>query len=146
MQRAAPTVWNRHLVRRLDQGRLKELFLVAGLAAVLLLPLLAYVWNHMEWIRAGYELERLKRERVQLAELGERLRIERASLASLARVEREARDRIGLVPAAGAVVDLPEPRPAALALASPPPPPASIGPAPADAPGSGTPSPPVGPR
>jgi cell division protein FtsL len=115
MLRPVPHVRNRHLVRQLHRGRLKELLMVAVLVAVLLLPLLGYVWNHMEWIRVGYEMERLKRERLAQAELGERLRIERASLASLARVEGEARDRLGLVPASGAVVAVNEDPPGSIA-------------------------------
>lgn len=119
--RNVPPVRNRHLVRELDRGRVRELLLVAGLVILLLLPLLTYVWNHMEWIRAGYEMEALKRERAAQAELGERLRIEKASLESLARVEREARERLGLVPASGAVVRMdPEP-PASVARAEPQP-------------------------
>lgn len=119
MLRTAPPVVNRHLVREIDRGRIRELLVVVGLVALLLLPLLAYVWNHMEWIRVGYEMERLKKERLDQAALGERLRIEKASLSSLARVEREARDRLGLVPSAGAVVPMDDDRgPAAIAKSS----------------------------
>jgi cell division protein FtsL len=113
MLRTAPPVVNRHLVREIDRGRIRELLVVVGLVALLLLPLLAYVWNHMEWIRVGYEMERLKKERLDQAALGERLRIEKASLSSLARVEREARDRLGLVPSTGAVVTMDDERPPA---------------------------------
>src|SRR5262249_32103726 len=102
MIRTVPPIRNRHLVRELDRGRVKELILVVALVAVLLLPLLAYVWNHMEYIRVGYEIERLKKERVAEVELRERLRIEKSSLESLTRVEREATSTLGLVPAAGA--------------------------------------------
>lgn len=109
MIQTAPPVRNKHLVRELDRGRIRELLLVAGLTFVLLLPLLAYVWYHMEWIGGGYELEKLSQERVAMAELGARLRIEKASLASLSRVEREARARLGMVPATGGVILLGEP-------------------------------------
>ena len=107
IQTSSP-VRNKHLVRELDRGRIRELLLVAGLTLVLLLPLLAYVWNHMEWIGGGYELERLSQERIVMAELSARLRIEKASLQSLARVEREARLRLGMVPAAGRVIFIDE--------------------------------------
>jgi hypothetical protein len=120
MLRPVPPVRNRHLVRELDRGRLRELLVVASLVALLLLPLLLYVWDHMEWIRVGYEMERLKQERVEQAQLGERLRIEKTSLSSLVRVEREARGRLGLVPAAGAVVQVEDATPPSVALAAPP--------------------------
>lgn len=100
---------NRHLVRELDRGRVKELLVVVMLAGFLLVPLLVYVWNHMEWIRLGYELERLETERTAQAELGARLRIEKASLSSLARVERQARRRLNLEPAAVVVRMVGEP-------------------------------------
>src|SRR5262245_9701156 len=119
MLRTVPPVINRHLVREIDRGRIRELVVVVGLVALLLLPLLSYVWSHMEWIRVGYEMERLKKERLDQAALGERLRIEKASLSSLARVEQEARDRLGLVPSTGAVVPMKDERtPAAMAEAS----------------------------
>ena len=115
-----PPVTNRHLVRELDRGRIRELLLMVALVALLLLPLLAYVWNHMEWIRVGYEMEQLKREKVVQAEMGDRLRIEKASLSSLARVEREARERLGLIPSEGAVVQLEQDAPASVAKAASP--------------------------
>ena len=115
-----PPVTNRHLVRELDRGRIRELLLVVALVVLLLLPLLAYVWNHMEWIRVGYEMEQLKREKVVQAEMGDRLRIEKASLSSLARVEREARERLGLIPSEGAVVQLEQAAPASVAKAAAP--------------------------
>jgi cell division protein FtsL len=109
MIQTVPYIRNRHLVRDIDKGRLHELLVVVLLAGLLLLPLLLYVWNHMEWIRVGYELEHLKQERLSQAELGARLRIEKASLEALSRVETVARDRIGLVPAAAVVRLVEEP-------------------------------------
>jgi cell division protein FtsL len=116
MIRTVPPIRNRHLVRELDRGRVRELLLVVALVATLLLPLLAYVWNHMEYIRVGYEIERLKKDRTEQAELRERLRIEKSSLESLPRVEREAKGTLGLVPAAGAEVRVVDEPPAAIAM------------------------------
>jgi len=119
MNRNVPPIRNRHLVRELDRGRVKELLLVTALVSTLLLPLLAYVWNHMEYIRVGYEIERLKKERVGEVELRERLRIERSSLESLTRVEHEAKSALGMVPGAGAEVPLADEAPASLAANAP---------------------------
>jgi hypothetical protein len=124
MIRNHPPVRNRHLVRELDRGRLREMLIVTGLVVLLLFPLLVYVWSHMEWIRVGYDMERLKKERLDQAKLGERLRIERSSLEALARVEREAKDRLGLVPATGSVVRLDDGARAPIAVAAAPVPPA----------------------
>ena len=88
----------------MDRGRIRELLLVASLVFTLMLPLLAYVWNHMEWINGGYELERLRQERVAMANLAARLRIEKASLQSLARVEKEALQKLGMIPATGGII------------------------------------------
>ncbi len=113
MIQTVPQVRNRHLVREIDRGRVRELVVVVGLASLLLVPLLLYVWNHMEWIRVGFELERLEKERLSQAELGERLRVEKASLASLPRVESQARRRLGLAPAAPVLRLVEEPEKAA---------------------------------
>jgi cell division protein FtsL len=108
MIRTISPIRNRHLVRELDRGRVKELLLVALLVVTLLLPLLGYVWNHMEYIRVGYEVEALKRDRVAQVELRERLRIEKSSLESLARVEGLAAKTLGLVAAEGSEVRVTE--------------------------------------
>lgn len=115
MIRHPTPVKNRHLVREIDRGRVRELLRAAGLVAILLLPLLAYVWNHMEWIRGGYDRDRLERERVEQSELGRRLRIEKAALESLARIEVEAREHLEMVPAEEATVRLDDPAPAPMA-------------------------------
>ncbi|HXI04676.1 MAG TPA: hypothetical protein VNI57_15990 [Candidatus Saccharimonadales bacterium] len=105
---------NRHLVREIDRGRVRELVVAMMLASLLLVPLLVYVWNQMEWIHVGYELDRLEKERVAQAELGSRLRIEKAMLSSLTRVEAQADRRLGLEPASTVVrlVEEPEGGPA----------------------------------
>lgn len=108
MVQSTPPVRNRHLAREFDRRRIREMLLVAALVIVLLLPLLSYVWYHMEWIRLGYEMQRLRQKRDEQVELSARLRIEKASLESLARVEREARKRLGLVHSTGAVIHMEE--------------------------------------
>lgn len=101
---SSPPLKNKHLVRELDRGRNRELLLVASLVFMLMLPLLAYVWNHMEWINGGYELEQLRQERVSMANLAARLRIEKASLQTLTRVERVATRKLGMIPATGGII------------------------------------------
>lgn len=96
---------NARLVMELDRGRSREMLLAVFLSAVLLLPLLIYVWQNVEWFRSGYRLEELKSRRDRLAESGRQLGLEKASLEDLRRVEALAVDAIGLrEPPAGTVL------------------------------------------
>jgi cell division protein FtsL len=96
---------NRNLVLELDRGRVRELLLVVALSGLMLLPLLVYVWQNVEWIEGGYRIEKLKNQRDRLVEVNHQLRLEKASLTSLARVEQAAGERLGLAqPPAGTVV------------------------------------------
>ena len=91
---------------------MRELLLVVSLAGAMLLPLLAYVWQNVEWIESGYALERLKTRKDRLIEANQQLRLERSSLESLARVQRLADDRLGLAePPGGTVVLVAPPDP-----------------------------------
>lgn len=104
---------NRRLTLELDRGRVRELLIVVGLAGAMLLPLLAYVWQNIEWIESGYAIESLKTRREKLIEANHKLRLERASLESLERVQRLATDQLGLAePPGGTVVLVSPPLPA----------------------------------
>jgi len=78
-------------------------------AALLALPLagvgIFHVWTRTRVLRAGYELGRLEAEHRRLAAERDRLRLEVATLRSPGRLERFARERLGMAPPApGAVV------------------------------------------
>ena len=89
----------------LDRGRSREMLLAVLLSAVVLLPLLVYVWQNVEWFRSGYRIEELKTRRDRLAEAARHLRLERSSLQDLTRVERVAVEEMGLrEPPGGTVV------------------------------------------
>src|SRR5262245_13231949 len=106
---------NRRLVLELDRGRVREMLLAIGLSALLLLPLLLYVWQSSEWIRGGYRTEQLKNQRDRLLEVNQQLRLEKASLENLVRVGQVACDQLGLAePPNGTVVlvDTRRPKPA----------------------------------
>ena len=95
---------NHRLVLEFDRSRARELLLVVVLSVLMLLPLLAYVWQNVEWIQMGYRVERLKNQRDGLIETGHRLRLEKASLESLARIEQVGIHQLGLSsPAPGTV-------------------------------------------
>lgn len=99
---------NRGLVLELDRRRVRELLLVAVLSGLMLGPLLVYVWQNVEWIQRGYQVELLKSQRDGLIEVNHKLRLEKASLQSLARVEEAAVEQLGLKQPPGGTVLLVE--------------------------------------
>ena len=96
---------NHRLILELDRAKVREMLLAVALSAMLLLPLLLYVWQSSEWLRNGYRIEQLKNRRDHLVEVNHQLRLEKASLENLARVEQVAGDQLGLAePPGGTVV------------------------------------------
>jgi cell division protein FtsL len=88
---------NRRLVRERDQKRTRELLRFLGTAAVLAVPVLGYVWQRVDFLRVSYHYEALQKQRQQAQQEVERLQLERATLMDHDRVERLARQRLGLV-------------------------------------------------
>ena len=95
---------NHRLVLELDKRRVRELALVVVLSALMLVPLLVYVWQNVAWIQRGYQVEQLKSQRDRLIEVNHKLRLERASLQNLARVEGAAVEQLGLQQPPGGTV------------------------------------------
>ena len=88
---------NRRLVRERDQKRTRELLRFLGLSAVLAVPVLGYVWQRVDFLRVSYRYEALQKDRQTLQQEIDRLQLERATLMDHDRVERLARQRLGLV-------------------------------------------------
>ncbi|MEE9522786.1 MAG: cell division protein FtsL [candidate division NC10 bacterium] len=87
---------------------LRRMLLASG---VLLLGLIFYVWQHIQVVRFGYQVERLRAERVTLVQEGKTLNVELGRLRSLMRVEDLARRELGMVnPVPGQVILLKDPR------------------------------------
>ncbi len=98
-------VENVYLVREPDRRRTREL--VALLLSVLapMAVLFAAIWTNLETFRLGYQIERLQKQKETLVERQRQLEMERARISALSRVERVARERLGLVtPGRGQVV------------------------------------------
>ncbi|MFQ5881141.1 MAG: septum formation initiator family protein [Candidatus Methylomirabilales bacterium] len=94
--------------RRRRSQQLRSMLLVSG---VLLLGLLFYVWQHIQVVRLGYQIERLRAERVTLIQEGKALRLELGQLRSLKRVEEIARRELGMVnPVPGQIILVDEPQ------------------------------------
>ena len=88
---------NARLVKERDRARARELRRLLFCGAAIVVPLLVYVWQRVEFLRASYDVEELKKERLQLQEQNKQLGVERSFLLSPDRIERLARKEIGLV-------------------------------------------------
>jgi len=91
-------VLNQHLVKERDEARARELRRLAWICAALLIPILFYVWQQIEFIRTGYQIEQLRAEKIRLTEWNRQMKLERATLSNLKRIETLGRSRLGLVP------------------------------------------------
>ena len=88
---------NARLVRERDRARARELRRVLFYGAPIVGPLLAYVWQRVDFIRLSYRVEALKAERQRLLEEHKVLIVERSHLLAPDRIEHLARRQLGLV-------------------------------------------------
>src|SRR5262249_30302123 len=88
---------NARLVKERDRARARELRKLVLYGAAIVVPLLVYVWQRVEFLRISYEVEGLKKERQQLQDQNKQLGVERSFLLSPDRIERVARKELGLV-------------------------------------------------
>lgn len=101
---------NSRLVRPMAPNRIRECVRVVSLGGLLALCVLLYAWQHFETIQLRYELESLRNEHSQAAELNQELRLEVAGLRAPGRIDVIARRQLGLmapVPGQVAPMDLP---------------------------------------
>lgn len=92
---------------RVDQIRRFDLFWSVILGGAVLAVVLFYVWQHIQVVRLGYQVEYLAGERTALIQQQKELRLEVARLMSLRRVEEIARGQLGLTsPQSGQVVTI----------------------------------------
>ena len=109
---------NSRLVRPVAPNRLRECCRLVALGAVLAGVALLYAWQHFQCIQLRYQLEELKSERAQAAELSLRLKLEVAGLRSPMRIDAIARRQLGLsVPVPGQIAPAEGPSEAVLAQA-----------------------------
>jgi cell division protein FtsL len=64
------------------------------------LALTAFTWIHLQVLDAGYRIDRLEHELHELERQKSRLRLEAAYLSSPKRIERRAREELGMRPPA----------------------------------------------
>jgi cell division protein FtsL len=95
---------NSRLVRMASPNLWRQTCRLVALAALLAAVVLLYAWQHFECLQLGYQLEELKSQRAEAAELNQQLHLEAASLRSPMRIDLVAQHRLGLtVPLPGQV-------------------------------------------
>ena len=72
---------------------MKTLTVIAAMALLLL-----YVWERVEIVRIGYQVERLKVKKVALERERDELQVKLSALTSPERIARVATGKLGLVP------------------------------------------------
>ena len=96
---------NLNLVREADLRQNREHVAVTLLFGAFLLCLLFYGWQHYQWIQYGYRIEEAQKQKDQLIETARQFSVERASLRDLDRIDKIARNELGMVvPAPGQFV------------------------------------------
>lgn len=101
---------NSRLVRPMAPNRIRECARLVWLGGLIALCALLYAWQHFETIQMRYDLESLRSEHSQAAELNQELKLEVAGLRSPGRIDVIARRQLGLtapVPGQVAPMDLP---------------------------------------
>ncbi len=86
-----------HFHRETDRRRLRAMLVGIAAAGVVVTLVLGLVGLRMQQVRLSYRLDTLRAAKADVEELNRRLRVEKASLQSLARIEVEARARLGMV-------------------------------------------------
>jgi cell division protein FtsL len=88
---------NSRLVREVDPEKRRECFSLLGLGILVFLSVLLLSWQHLQCVRAGYEIEQLKVQRTALEEWEHQLVVEEAALANPERIDTLARKDLGMV-------------------------------------------------
>jgi cell division protein FtsL len=101
---------NSRLARPMEPNRMRECARLVSLGALIALCAFLYAWQHFETIQLRYQLESLRSEHTQAAELNQQLKLEVAGLRAPGRIDLIARRQLGLtapVPGQVAPMDLP---------------------------------------
>ena len=88
---------NSRLVREVGLEKCRECFSLLGLGILVFLSVLLFSWQHLQCVRAGYQIEELKAQRAAQQEWNHQLRLEQAALADPQRIDTLARKDLGMV-------------------------------------------------
>jgi len=101
---------NSRLARPMAPNHMRDCARLVLLGGMLAVSAFLYAWQHFETIQLRYDLESLRSERAQAAELNQELKLEIAGLRSPGRIDTIARRQLGLtapIPGQVAPMDLP---------------------------------------
>jgi hypothetical protein len=82
---------NSRLVRIAMPGYWREMLRLAGMGSLLAVVAFLYAWQHFQCIQLRYQMESLKAQHAQMAELKRQLTLEAAGLRSPERIDEIAR-------------------------------------------------------
>jgi cell division protein FtsL len=88
---------NSRLVREVGLDKCREYFSLIGLGFLVFLFVLLFSWQHLQCVRAGYEIEGLKAQCLELQEWNHHLQLAQAALADPQRIDTLARKDLGMV-------------------------------------------------
>ena len=88
---------NSRLLREVGLEKCRECFSLLGLGILVFLSVLLFSWQHLQCVRAGYEIEELKAQCAAQQEWNHQLRLQQAALADPQRIDTLARKDLGMV-------------------------------------------------
>jgi cell division protein FtsL len=90
-------VRNNPIVREVDVERQRDLWKSMAMAALVVVSVMFWTWQHFALLRHGYRLEELERQRAVEEDVARHLRLEIETLRSPKRIESIARGKLNLV-------------------------------------------------
>ena len=90
-------VRNNPIVREVDAERQAEMWKTLALAALVVVAMMFWTWQHFELLRHGYRLEELQKQQAAEEDIARHLRLQIQELRSPKRIEGIARGRLNLV-------------------------------------------------
>ncbi len=94
-------------MKKIDNSRLRreaapekgrECLCLLGLGVVVFVFGFIFAWEHFQCVRLGYQIEQLKQQRADMEERNHQLSLLQASLADPQRIDKLAREKLGLAP------------------------------------------------
>ncbi len=74
----------------------RQILLIVFMMLLFMGSSIGYVWSNFERTQIGYDLSQLKKKEMQLTEINRKLRLELAIVKSPRRIEKVAKERLGL--------------------------------------------------
>ncbi|MCP2520099.1 cell division protein FtsL [Candidatus Aminicenantes bacterium AC-708-M15] len=75
----------------------KEILKVIVVGIIIVILFIFYIWRHMEGVKLGYEIEKLRKEKEILNEEIKKLKLKKMNYLNLERVEKIAIEELKLV-------------------------------------------------